>query len=73
MKVKEALQKPPSEFGIPKEFWDVPNLKYYIEARFGVVYESVQSYHFLLRFSNLSFKYPDKFSYRRDEDLSKKE
>lgn len=70
--IKEALQKPPSEYAIPKDFWDVPSLNEYVEARFGVVYESVQSYHFLLRFSNLSFKYPDTFSYRRDEEAIKK-
>lgn len=65
--VREALQKPPSEYALPKEFWDVPSLRKYIEAAFGIVYESNQSYHFLLRFSNLSFKYPARFDYRRDD------
>lgn len=69
LEIKEVLSKPPSEYGLPKEFWDVPQLKSYIQAEFGVVYESVQSYHFLLKFSDLSFKYPDKFSVRRDEVL----
>ena len=55
--IKETLRKPPSAHGLPKEFWDVPTLKEYVRAAFGVVYESVQSYHFLLQFSNLSFKY----------------
>ena len=36
-------------------------------ARFGTVYESVQSYHFLLEFGSLSFKVPDKFNVKRDE------
>lgn len=67
--VKEALQSPPSDFGLPKDFWDAPQLKTYVEAMFGVVFESVQSYHFLLRFSDLSFKYPDTFSIRRNEEL----
>lgn len=44
-------------------------LKDYIKAEFGVVYESIQSYYYLLRFSRLSFKYPDKFDFRRDETL----
>ncbi len=66
---KEALKRLPSEYGIPKEFWNVPHLKSYIEATFGVVYESKQSYHFLLRFCDLSFKYPDTFSYRRNVEL----
>lgn len=65
--IKKVLSKPPSDQTIPKSFWDVPSLKRYIEATFGVVYESTQSYHFLLRFSNLSFKYPDTFDRRRDE------
>lgn len=63
-----ALQQPPSAQHIPKEFWDVPSLKEYVEATFGVVYESPQSYHFLLRFSRLSFKYPDTFDRHRDEE-----
>lgn len=65
--IKKVLTFPPSAFGLPKEFWDVPQLKSYIYARFGVIYESVQSYHFLLEFGSLSFKYPDRFSVRRDE------
>lgn len=69
LQIKEVIAKPPSEYGLPKAFWDVPQLKSYIQAEFGVVYESVQSYHFLLKFSDLSFKYPDKFSVRRDEVL----
>ena len=70
--IKEALRKPPTEYGLPKEFWDVPQLKEYVEATFGVVYESDEQYHFLLRFSNLSFKYPDTFSIRRDEKAIEK-
>lgn len=67
MEVKKVLSKPPSDYGLPKEFWDIPQLKKYIYARFGTIYESDRSYHFLLQFGNLSFKYPDKFSTRRDE------
>jgi transposase len=66
--IKEALGKPPSERDLPKTFWDVPSLKTYTQATFGTVYESERSYHFLLRFSNLSFKYPEAFDYRRDEE-----
>lgn len=65
--IQETLQKPPSDYGLPKAFWDVPTLKNYIRAEFGVVYECVQSYHFLLKFSKLSYKYPDKFDVRRNE------
>lgn len=67
--IREALKKPPSEYGIPKIFWDVPALKEYVKATFDTVYESDQSYHFLLAFSRLSFKYPDTFDRRRDEEL----
>ncbi len=66
-KIKETLSKPPGEYGIPKEFWDVPTLKEYVQAKFEVVYESVQSCRFLLSFSNLSFKHPDTFDRRRDD------
>jgi transposase len=47
--IKEVLSKSPRAHGIPKEFWDVPTLKKYVEAKFGVVYESDQSYYFLLK------------------------
>jgi transposase len=67
--VQKALADPPSAYGIPKEFWDVPAIKEYVRAKFDVVYESDRSYHFLLSFSNLSFKYPDTFDRRRDETL----
>lgn len=35
------------------------------------MYESVQSYHYLLRFNHLSFKYPEKFDLHRDETAIK--
>jgi len=64
--IKATLALPPSDAGIPGSFWDVPKLKTYVEASFGVAYESDQSYHFLLKFSNLSFKYPDTFDRKRN-------
>ena len=65
--IKEVLSQPPSLYGLPGEFWDVPTLKDYLQVQFDVVYESAESYYFLLRFSGLSFKYPDTFDLRRDE------
>ena len=65
--IKEVLSQPPSEYGIPKEMWDVPALKDYVSATFGVAYESPESYYFILRFSGLSFKYPGTFDRKRDE------
>lgn len=69
LEVRRVLQSPPSEVGLPKEFWDVPQLRTYVSANFDVVYESDQAYHFLLKFSNLSFKYPDTFDRKRDENF----
>jgi len=65
--IGKILKEKPSVYGLPKEFWDVPQLKKYVFARFGSVYESERSYHFLLEFGNLSFKYPDRFNVKRDE------
>jgi transposase len=65
--IKKVLNQKPSDYGLPKEFWDVPQLKRYVYARFGTVYETDRSYHFLLEFGNLSFKVPDKFNVRRNE------
>lgn len=70
--IKKVVGQPPNQYGIPVEFWDVPKLKKYVSAEFGVVYESEQSYHFLLKFSGLSLKYPDVVSPRRDEEAIKK-
>jgi len=67
--IKETLSAPPSEFGIPKTMWDVPTLKQYVSSRFDVVYESPESYYFMLRFAGLSFKYPDTFDLKRNEEL----
>lgn len=67
--IKRILSLKPSTLGLPKEFWDVPQLKTYISARFDVVYESNRSYHFLLEFGNLSFKHADKFRVERNEQL----
>jgi transposase len=65
--IQQALQSPPSDFDLPKEFWDVSQLKSYVTTQFDMVYESDRSYHFLLKFSNLSFKYADTFDRRRDD------
>jgi len=69
LEIKRVVGSPPNKYGIPKEFWSVPKLKEYVQAEFGVVYESDISYHFLLRFAGLDLKYPDKRSPRRNEKL----
>lgn len=65
--IKKILGQKPSVYGLSKEFWDVPQLKKYVYARFGQVYETDRSYHFLFEFGNLSFKVPDKFNFKRSE------
>lgn len=65
--IRKILKQKPSVYGLPKEFWDVPQLKTYIYAQFGTVYESERSYHFLLEFGKLSFKIPDTFNVKRNE------
>lgn len=70
--IQAVLKQPPSAYRLPKEFWDVPQLKKYVKAEFGIVYESDRSYHYLLQFSNLSFKHPDVFDVKRDEQKIRK-
>lgn len=65
--VKQVLSQPPSDYGIPKQFWQVTDLKRWIKAEFGVIYESDRSYHFLFKLGRFSWKLPDKFDVKRDE------
>lgn len=65
--IREVLQKPPSVYGIPKEFWDISSLKTYIKAEFGVEYESDESYRLLFILHNYSFHLPDTFDRHRDD------
>lgn len=70
--IAKVLSRPPSEYGIPKEFWQVKDLKKYIRSEFGVIYESDRSYHFLFKLSRFSWKLPDKFDIKRDDQFVKK-
>lgn len=65
---EKALKSPPSVNGLPKEFWDLPTLKKYLRAEFGIIYESERSYHYLLKFGGLSFKLPTPFDVKRNKD-----
>ena len=67
-KIEEALSKPPAESGIKAEFWDVPAVKNLVKTWFDVEYKSESSYHLLLKFCGMSFKLPDPFDKRRDEE-----
>lgn len=66
-----VLAQPPSDYGIPKQFWQVKDLKKWIKAEFGVVYESDRSYHFLFKLGRFSWKLPDKFDAKRDDQAVK--
>src|SRR3989338_4085063 len=65
--IKDVLSKPPSAYGIPKEFWDISSLKKYIYAEFGIEYESDESYRLIFKLHNYSFHVPGTFDIHRDE------
>jgi len=68
LEIALILQNSPSEQALPKAFWDIPSLKKYIKAEFQIAYESKESYRAILKYADLSFKYPDTFDRHRDED-----
>jgi transposase len=65
--IARVLSQPPSDYGIPRNFWEVKSLKSYIKAEFGVEYESDNSYRFIFKLHNFSFHLPAKFDLKRDE------
>lgn len=69
--IKNVLSKPPSDYGIPKNFWEVKTLKTYIKAEFGIEYESNNSYRFIFKLHDFSFHLPGKFDIKRNESLIK--
>jgi len=66
--LKSILAALPSQAGIKAVFWDVPALRDVVSIRFSVAYESDSSYQLLLRLAGMSFKLPDPFDKRGDED-----
>jgi transposase len=70
--IKKTLGKPPSDEDLPSVFWSVKDVKSYLTAKYGVIYESDCSYHHLFAVSGLSFKFPEGFDRRRNDDLVKK-
>lgn len=69
--IKDILAKPPSQYGIPKKFWDISALKTYIKAEFGIEYESDESYRLIFLLHNYSFHLPDRFDRHRDDKRMK--
>lgn len=65
--LKKVLSQPPSDYGIPASFWDVSNLRSYIQAEFGVEYESDESYRLIFKLHNFSFHLPGTFDRHRNE------
>lgn len=70
--IKEVLAKPPSAYGLPKEFWEVKSLRKYLLAEFGIEYKSDNSYRFIFKLHNYSFHLPAKFDLKRDDKLVKR-
>lgn len=66
--IRQTLKNLPSDKGLPRQFWSVPTIKEYIKGEFGIVYESDRTYHYLLKFTGLSFKLPLLFDIKRNKD-----
>jgi len=66
--VAQVLASPPAKCGVRADFWDVPALRDVVKILFDVEYESRSSYQLLMKFLGMSFKLPDPFDKRRDED-----
>ena len=70
--IVRAIQSPPdTEGGLPAQFWSVGRLKSYLQAEYGIIYESERSYHHLFAISHYSFKLPEGFDRRRNDELVK--
>lgn len=68
--IVQTIHSPPdNQGGLPSQFWSVSKLKSYLQAEYGVVYESERSYHHLFAVSNYSFKLPEGFDRRRNDEL----
>ncbi|UNX53211.1 IS630 family transposase [Georgenia sp. TF02-10] len=68
--VAQILASPPSEQGLPAQFWDVPNLASWLHNHFEVVYESDSSYHFLLHMAGMTFHKPEAVDKRRGDEAT---
>lgn len=64
--ISETLKRPD---GLPYDFLNISDIKEYINTTFGVVYESDQSYYYLLKNCGLSWKLPSPFDIRRNDKL----
>lgn len=60
-----------SKDGLPYDFLNISDIKNYVSTTFGTIYESDQSYYYLLKHCGLSFKLPSPFDIRRNDELVK--
>jgi transposase len=67
--ISETLKKPD---GLPYDFLSISGIKEYVNTTFGVVYESDQSYYYLLKRCGLSWKLPSPFDIHRNDELVEK-
>lgn len=69
--LESVLTEPPSVYGLPGEFWEVPSVQKYTGAHLGMTYESSESCRALLKFCGFSFHRPAKLDVKRNETAIK--
>ncbi len=65
--LEAVLGQPPSAYGLPGEFWEVPSVRKYTSMHLGLTYESPESYRALLKFCGFSFHRPAALDIKRNE------
>lgn len=70
--IQKTLASPPHDHGLPSVFWSVKEFKEYLNAEYGIIYESDRSYHHIFAVSGYSFKLPGGVDIRRNDELVKK-
>jgi len=67
--LEAVLADPPSAYGLPGTFWDVPSVRKYTTVSLGMTYESPESYRALLKFCGYSFHRPATLDIKRNDEL----
>lgn len=75
-KIKEIINKhKPKDYGLIKDFWDIPTLKRLVESEFGVEYKGMSSYRRLFDYCGFSYQkvqFVDKRQNKEELDSFKK-
>lgn len=75
-KIKEIINKfKPKDYGLLKDFWDIPTLKRLVQSEFGVEYKGISSYRRLFDYCGFSYQkvqFVDKRQNKEDLDRFKK-